>query len=131
MVYIWRQYLFNAVKRLRKKVSEDQLGLVFHAISDPTRRSLLERLTYGPAMVTELARPFEMSLPAVSKHLRVLERAKLVTRTVEGRVHRCALAPEPLQEAEQWLNHYRSFWMTALDGLSRYVENEKETTKSR
>jgi DNA-binding transcriptional ArsR family regulator len=112
---------------LKRKHSEHKLDLVFHAISDRTRRSLLARLAGGPANITELARPFEMSLPAVSKHLRVLESARLVTRTVEGRVHCCALAPKPLQEAERWLNDYRSFWTSALDGLARYVENEKQT----
>src|SRR5262252_2906169 len=107
------------LSRLKRKVSDDHLDLVFHAISDRTRRCLLTRLAVGSATVTELARPFEMSLPAVSKHLRVLERAQLVARTVEGRVHRCALAPKPLLEAEQWLNHYRSFWTETLDGLAR------------
>ena len=110
---------------VNKKITDDQLDRVFHAISDRTRRSLLARLARGPAMVTELAKPFAMSLPAVSKHLRVLERARLVARSIDGRVHRCSLAPEPLVEAELWLSHYRSFWMETLDGLARYVETQK------
>ena len=77
-------------------------------------------------MVTELAEPFAMSLPAVSKHLKVLERAGLVTRTVDGRIHRCALAPEPLQKAEQWIDRYRPFWEDTLEALSRYVERGKK-----
>ncbi len=73
-------------------------------------------------MVTELAEPFEMSLPAVSKHLKVLERASLVKREVDGRVHRCTLQTEPLQDVERWLAHYRVFWEDALDSLAAYVE---------
>jgi DNA-binding transcriptional ArsR family regulator len=102
-----------------------QLDLVFHALSHRTRRALLARLARGPAMVTELARPFHMSLPAVSKHLKVLERAHLVARIVEGRVHRCSLAAEPLKEVEHWLDHYRAFWAGTLDSLARYVERDK------
>ena len=111
---------------MNKKFSDDRLDLVFHAISDRTRRALLARLAKGPVMVTELARPFAMSLPGVAKHIRILERARLVTRTVEGRIHRCSLAPEPLQEAECWLNHYRSFWTDNLNSLARYAEKEKQ-----
>jgi DNA-binding transcriptional ArsR family regulator len=111
---------------LNKKRPDDRLDLVFHALSDRTRRSLLARLTHGPAIVTELAKPFAMSLPAASKHLRVLERARLISRNIDGRVHRCTLAPGPLREAEEWLNHYRSFWTETLDGLARYAEKEKQ-----
>ena len=88
----------------------EQLDRLFHALSDRTRRSLLARLARGPAMVTELAAPFAMSLPAVSKHLRVLEAARLVAREVDGRVHRCSLAPAPLRDVERWVEFYRSFW---------------------
>lgn len=111
---------------MKKKFSDDQLDLVFQAISDRTRRALLARLAKGPVMVTELARPFAMSLPGVAKHIRVLERARLVSRTVDGRIHRCSLAPEPLEEAESWLSHYRSFWTGTLDSLARYVEKKKQ-----
>lgn len=75
-------------------------------------------------MVTELAAPFAMSLPAVSKHVRVLEAARLVVREVDGRVHRVSLAPGPLREVERWVEHYRSFWEETLDALGRYVEGE-------
>ena len=86
------------------------LDQVFWALSDATRRRVLEQLGRGPATVTELARPFEMSLPGFMKHLRVLDDAGLVSRTKEGRVVRCELAPAPMQEAAMWLAHYERFW---------------------
>ena len=82
-------------------------------------------------MITDLAEPFAMSLPAVSKHLRVLEGAGLVVRAVDGRIHRCALAPEPLRTAEQWLDCYRSFWENTLDALASYVERQKKKRAKR
>ena len=103
-------------------VLEDRLDAVFHALSDRTRRALVARLADGPAMITELAAPFKMSLPAVSKHLRVLEEAELIRRTIDGRIHRCSLGPEPLQDAEAWIEHYRPFWEGTLEALARYVE---------
>ncbi|HYL74891.1 MAG TPA: metalloregulator ArsR/SmtB family transcription factor [Bryobacteraceae bacterium] len=110
--------------------ADDQLDRVFHALSDRTRRALINRLADGPRMITELAAPFDMSLPAVSKHLRVLEEARLVDRAVDGRVHRCSFAPEPLREAEQWLDRYRSFWEDNLEALARYVEPKKKRRRS-
>lgn len=108
---------------LRKRCSpDDRLDAVFHALGDRTRRALLTRLTRTPAMITELARPFAMSLPAVSRHVRVLERAGLIVRTVDGRVHRCALNAAPLGSVAAWLHHYRRFWEGNLDSLARYVE---------
>jgi len=103
-------------------MGDDQLDRVFHALSDQTRRALIARLSKGPSIVTELAAPFDMSLPAVSKHLRVLEAARLVDRTVEGRIHRCSLTAQPLQHAELWLAGYRSFWDGSLEALARYLE---------
>jgi DNA-binding transcriptional ArsR family regulator len=103
---------------------DDRLDLVFGALSDRTRRALLARLERSPAMVTELAEPFDMSLPAVSKHLRVLERAGLVRRTIDGRVHTCALDPGPLEEADRWMVRYRALWEDALDRLARFVEKD-------
>ena len=105
---------------------DDRLDLVFRALSDRTRRAILARLAQGPAMVKELAEPFDMTLPAVSKHLKVLERANLVDRTVDGRVHHCALRAAPLQEIEQWLEHYRVFWDDTLEALARYVEHDDD-----
>lgn len=101
----------------------DHLDRLFHALSDRTRRALLSRLAQGPGTITELAEPFEMSLPAVSKHIRVLEQGGLVTRAVDGRVHRCSLSPDGLRDAEHWLAHYREFWESSLDALARYVED--------
>lgn len=106
---------------------EDRLDLVFGALADRTRRSLLARLAEHSAMVTELAAPFNMSLPAVSRHIKVLERARLVERAVDGRVHVCSLQPEPLKAVETWLRHYRHFWTGTLDALARYVEDERTT----
>ena len=115
-------------KRKNKgSVSELKLDLVFSALGDRTRRTLLAQLARGPAMITELAEPFGISLPAVSRHIRVLERAELVQRTVEGRVHRCFLRAEPLGEVEKWLAHYREFWMGTLDALARHVQNRDST----
>ena len=108
--------------KAKRSSSEARLDLVFRALGDRTRRALLASLAQGPTMVTELAEPFRMSLPAVSRHIRVLERARLVKRTIDGRVHRCALRAEPLRQAEQWLLHYRHFWKGTLDALARYVE---------
>jgi DNA-binding transcriptional ArsR family regulator len=102
--------------------SDDQLDLLFRALGDRTRRALLARLARRPAMVTELAKPFAMSLPAVSRHIRVLEGAGLVTRTVDGRVHRCAPDFVPLRTIDAWLRHYRQYWDEQLAALARYVE---------
>ncbi len=85
---------------------------------------MLARLARGPARVSVLAEPFDMTLPAASKHLRVLERAGLVDRTIDGRVHHCALNPQPLQTIEAWVDHYRAFWHSTLDALAEHVEGE-------
>jgi DNA-binding transcriptional ArsR family regulator len=112
-----------------RATSEDKhLDRVFHALADRTRRSLLRRLAQGPAMVTELAEPFAISLPAVSKHLRVLEGARLVSRKVDGRVHRCSLDPDALGEVEAWLRERREFWEQALDALAAHVAPGRSRT---
>jgi DNA-binding transcriptional ArsR family regulator len=103
--------------------SEQRLDLILHALSDRTRRRLLKRLSAGPAMVGDLARPFDMTRVAVSKHLRVLEKAQLISRSIEGRVHRCALRAAPLREVERWLIDYRAFWSETLEALARYAES--------
>lgn len=110
--------------RARRLSSDDRLDAILHALSDRTRRTLLKRLAAGPAMVGELARPIAMTRVAVSKHLRVLERARLVSRTVDGRVHRCALRSEPLHEVERWLVSYRAFWTEKLEALARFAERD-------
>lgn len=94
----------------------------FQAIADPTRRAILARLATGPARVTDLAEPFPMSLNAVSKHIRVLERSALVRREVRGREHILALTPEPLEQVYDWVRHYKDFWEGRLDALERFLE---------
>ena len=111
-------------KRKNKgQLSDARLDLIFRALGDRTRRTLLAKLARGSAMITELAEPFGISLPAVSRHIRVLEKASLVERTVHGRVHRCSLRAEPLREADRWLTDYREFWMGTLDALARHVQD--------
>jgi DNA-binding transcriptional ArsR family regulator len=102
------------------------LDRVFWALSDETRRRVVERLLHGPATVSELAQPHGMSLPGFMKHLRVLEASGLMTRQKEGRVVRCELAPLPMQEAAMWLAHYQKFWNTRLDALGRYLYHQEE-----
>ena len=106
--------------------STDALDKVFAALSDPTRRSILQRLCLGPASVTELAAPVDMSLNAVSKHLKVLEAAGLVRREIEGRVHHVYLNAEPLGEAERWVNRYRQYWEASLDSLEAWLVRREE-----
>ena len=94
---------------------------MFAAVADPTRRAILAALANKPATVTELARPFPVSLNAVSKHILVLERAGLVRREITGREHHCRLEPAPLRKASGWLEHYRKFWSVRLDALEQHV----------
>jgi DNA-binding transcriptional ArsR family regulator len=96
----------------------DELSAVFAALSDPTRRAIVARLAAGEATVSELAAPFEISLPAVSRHLRVLEDAGLIRRTREAQRRRCALAPERLDLARDWVDRYRRFWSERFDRLA-------------
>lgn len=100
----------------------DELDRVFSALGDPIRRAILERLARGEATVGELAEPFPISRPAISKHLRVLEAAGLVRRTRDGRLNRCRLDTRPLFDAAQWVDQYRRFWEQQLDALARYLE---------
>lgn len=112
------------------EASSRQLDLTFGALSDPTRRAILAMLAEGPSSVGELAAPFNMSRPAISKHLRVLEKAGLVDTTKEGRVSRCALDARPMRAAAEWVAHYRMFWEQQLDALARYFE-EPDTEASK
>lgn len=118
---------FNAKPSTRSTypVKQDQLDLVFAALANQTRRALLARLGEAPAKITDLATPYVMSLPGVSKHLRVLEKAGLVQRDIEGRVHRCSLDTAPLRKAERWLEHYRTFWNETLEALAKHVESSE------
>ena len=102
------------------------LDAVFGALADSSRRAILARLAEGPATVGELAEPLPMSLPAVSKHLKVMERAGLLTRNKEGRSHWLRLTPRVMDEAEEWMARTRAFWEARLDKLEKYLEGEKE-----
>jgi len=104
------------------KYTENALDRTFAALADPTRRRILQELARGDSCVTELARPYAMSLPAVSKHLRVLESAGLVRRCRNGRVHRMNLEAAPMQEAQQWIEEYRKFWEESFDRLDEYLK---------
>lgn len=94
------------------------------ALSDPTRRAIVTRLAEGEASVSELASPFEVSLPGVTKHLRVLERAGLLSHHKVGRVRYCRLVAEPMREADEWIARYRGFWGTRLDSLAAHFKRE-------
>ncbi|MEX0800584.1 MAG: metalloregulator ArsR/SmtB family transcription factor [Dehalococcoidia bacterium] len=110
----------------------DTLSKTFAALADPTRREILARLTHGEATVTELARPFEMTLPAVSKHLKVLERAGLIARGREAQWRPCRLDAGPLKDADAWLEHYRQFWEQRFDRLDEYLsEVQRKEKKNR
>ena len=103
--------------------SQAMLNAVFSALADPTRRRILERLKKGEATVGELAEPLEMSWPAVTKHLRVLEETGLLDRRVEGRTHHLTLNAAPMAQASKWLEEHRQFWEKSLDGLVAYLED--------
>ncbi len=100
----------------------DSLSITFAALADPTRRAILARLAQGDAAVGELASPFAISLPAVSRHLRVLERARLIERRVDAQWRVCRLEARPLKQAIDWIEHYRRFWETSFDRLAELLE---------
>ncbi|NJN59344.1 MAG: winged helix-turn-helix transcriptional regulator [Leptolyngbyaceae cyanobacterium SL_5_9] len=110
-------------------MSTDQLSITFAALADPTRRAILAHLAHGEASVTELAKPFEMSLPAISKHLKVLERARLVTRGREAQWRPCQLNAAPLKDVEHWLDQYRQFWQASFDRLDDYLHELQSQEK--
>ena len=107
-------------------VKYSALDRTFAALADPTRREILERLSDGPASVSELAQPFGMSMPGLLKHVRILEQARLVTTQKRGRVRQCQLDPGHLDDAEQWIQTYRRRWERRLDRLGNYLERQKE-----
>ncbi|HXU18252.1 MAG TPA: metalloregulator ArsR/SmtB family transcription factor [Terriglobales bacterium] len=100
----------------------DQLSSTFAALADPTRRAILARLSLGETSVTELSQPFEMSMPAVSKHLKVLERAGLISRGREAQWRPCRLDAGPLKDAASWIEEYRRFWSAHVDALERHLD---------
>ena len=105
---------------------DDRLSATFGALADPTRRAILARLASGEASVTELAEPFAMSMPAISKHLKVLERAGLISRSREAQWRPCRLEAAPLQEIAGWMEHYRRFWEESFDRLDDYLQQLKK-----
>ena len=110
----------------------DRLSLTFSALADPTRRAILARLSTGAASVNEIAAPFAMSLPAISKHLKVLERAQLIARGKEAQWRPCELKAEPLREADAWLEQYRQMWEERFDRLDAYLmELQAKAVESR
>lgn len=110
-------------------MSRDRLSATFAALADPTRRALLARLALGETSVTELAEPFDMSLPAISKHLKVLERAGLIVRGREAQWRPCRLEAAPLKDATAWLEEYRRFWEQSFDKLDDYLQRLRKKEK--
>jgi DNA-binding transcriptional ArsR family regulator len=107
-------------------MTADNLSLKLQALADPTRRAMLARLRKGEATVNELAAPFDMSLPAISKHIKVLEKAGLITRTRNAQQRPCQLSSEGLKEVDDWLNAYREVWVERLNRLDTYIKSIKE-----
>ena len=112
-------------------MSPDRLSTTFAALADPTRRAILARLTLGETSVSELAEPFAMSLPAVSKHLKVLERAGLIARGREAQWRPCRIEPAALRDIDEWLERYRCFWDASLDRLEAYLRQAQAEEKTR
>lgn len=116
---------------VRATVKKDaRLDAVFHALSDTTRRRIVDRLARGPVSVSELAAPFSVSLAAISKHLGVLEVAGLVRRERDGRFQRCHLLPHSFDDASNFIEHYRPFWDATLDQLADYLETKEPTMRA-
>jgi DNA-binding transcriptional ArsR family regulator len=107
-------------------VQSQVLDRTFSALSDPTRRDILERLTVGPASITELARPYGISLPGVMKHVRILEEAHLVSTEKRGRIRECRVDPGYMDDASAWIEHYRQQWERRLDRLDAYLAEQRK-----
>lgn len=114
------------VNSKKPAIDAETLDLTFKALSDSTRRAIIERLSSGDALVTELAEPFDMSLPAVSKHLGILEKAGLISRQKNGRVKQCRLNTDPLEHAAEWIEYYKHFWESSFDALEQYLAKPKK-----
>jgi len=115
---------------LQDTMSADPLSATFAALADPTRRAILARLSSGEASVTELAGPFDVSLPAISKHLKVLERAGLIARSRDAQFRPCRLDAGPLKEVSDWVEHYRRFWEQSFERLDDYLRELKAKEKN-
>jgi DNA-binding transcriptional ArsR family regulator len=111
-------------------MATDQMSVTFAALADPTRRAILARLATGEKSVNELAEPFELSLPGVSKHLKVLQRAGLITQGRKAQWRPCRLEPARLKEVAEWVERYRQFWEESFDRLGEYLEEIQKETKS-
>ena len=112
-------------------MSQQQLDLTFAALSDPTRRAILSMLASGEKSVTDLAEPFRMTLPAVSKHLKVLQRAGLISQSREAQWRPCRLEAKPLKDAAAWIGHYRRYWEESFDRLDEYLHEAQTKEKKR
>ncbi len=112
-------------------MSADPLSLTFAALADPTRRAILAKLAQGETSVGELAAPFKMSLPAISKHLKVLERSGLISRSRDAQWRPCRIEAKPMKEAVNWLEHYRQFWEESFDRLEVYLKELQEKEKQK
>jgi DNA-binding transcriptional ArsR family regulator len=121
----------RAILNLMVKYLSNELDFVFGALADPTRRRILEQLAHGQTRATRLAEPFAISLPAVSKHLRVLEHAGLLKRRRQGREHLLELEASPIKEAWRWMERYRQFWEGSLDALAEYLEKQPITKQKK
>jgi DNA-binding transcriptional ArsR family regulator len=113
-----------------KHLEAASLDAIFAALSDPTRRRILDLLARAELCVTDLAKPFSVSLPAISKHLRVLEKAGLIKRERDGRVHRLRLEAKPMRDAADWIGRYRGFWEGQFDALADYLEKQRKKGRS-
>lgn len=113
------------------KYSSAQLDQVFHSLADNTRRKILTRIAKNECTISELAAPFNMTLAAVSKHIRVLEAAGLLRRSRHGRIHRCRLDPKPLKDARDVIEFYQIFWTEQLNSLEKFIDNSKKSKKKR
>jgi DNA-binding transcriptional ArsR family regulator len=112
-------------------MSPERLNLTFNALAHPTRRAILSRLASGEATVGDLARPFDMTLPAISKHLRVLEKAGLISQGRDAQWRPCRLEAAPLEEASKWIEHYRAYWEQSFDQLDEYLRKTQAKEKKR
>ncbi|CAN5288083.1 metalloregulator ArsR/SmtB family transcription factor [soil metagenome] len=108
----------------------DQLSTTFQALADPTRRAILASLTTGEKTVSDLAEPFDMTMPAITKHLKVLEKANLIERSREAQFRPCRLHPEPLKDIDEWISEYRKFWEASFDRLEDYLKQLQAKDKN-
>ena len=115
---------------MQTQTQPDQLSITFAALADPTRRAILARLAKGEATVTELAAPFDLSLPAISKHLKVLQRSGLLEQGRQAQWRPCRLKPEPLRDAAEWVGQYRRHWEASFDRLDDYLRELQEQEKT-